>query len=74
MNDDCYFDDRYLDDWQDAGRADAAPVHCPLEPAPLPPLVGGFGLANDTDTAAPSASTMVANVTAILLLMSLPPG
>jgi hypothetical protein len=32
--------------WQDAGRSSGLPVHCPLEPAPLPPLVGGGGLPN----------------------------
>ena len=32
--------------WHEAGRSDAGPVHCPLLPAPLPPLVGGDGLAN----------------------------
>src|SRR6266487_3260104 len=29
-----------------AGRSAFAPVHCPLWPAPFPPLVGGDGLAN----------------------------
>jgi hypothetical protein len=37
---------RYLLLWQEAGRSAAGPVHCPLWPAPLPPLVGGDGLAN----------------------------
>jgi hypothetical protein len=34
----------YLLLWQDAGRSAAWPVHWPLWPAPLPPLVGGDGL------------------------------
>ncbi len=36
----------YLEVWQPLGRSDAAPVHCALAPPPLPPFVGGLGLAN----------------------------
>jgi hypothetical protein len=47
--------------WHDFGRSSFGPVHWPLWPAPLPPLVGGDGLANaaaGADTAkAPAAST-----------------
>ncbi len=32
--------------WQEWGRSLGLPVHWPLWPAPLPPLVGGLGLAN----------------------------
>jgi hypothetical protein len=32
--------------WHDAGRSLAGPVHWPLWPAPLPPLVGGLGVPN----------------------------
>jgi hypothetical protein len=32
--------------WQEVGRSAAGPVHWPLCPAPLPPLVGGCGVAN----------------------------
>jgi hypothetical protein len=32
--------------WHDAGRSAAGPVHWPLCPAPLPPLVGGLGEPN----------------------------
>jgi hypothetical protein len=31
--------------WHDAGRSACGPVHWPLRPAPLPPLVGGLGSA-----------------------------
>src|SRR5206468_3190750 len=46
-------------DWQDVGRADAAPVHWPLWPPPLPPLVGGFGLANAMVAVIPIVTAMV---------------
>ena len=40
----------YLLDWQLAGRSAAGPVHWPLWPAPLPPLVGACASASAVAT------------------------
>ena len=47
--------------WQEWGRSVGLPVHWPLWPAPLPPLVGGLGLAN----AGPAVVRMPAVTSAI---------
>jgi hypothetical protein len=54
-------------DWQLAGRSAAGPVHCPLWPAPLPPFVGGAGLAQAGVT--PTAKAPQANTSAVIFLM-----
>src|SRR5215218_9725785 len=60
-------------DWQLAGRSSAGPVHCPLWPAPLPPFVGGLGLAHAGVTPtkrAPQASTTMVNLLIYMLPFS----
>jgi hypothetical protein len=60
--------------WQDAGRSAWGPVHWPLCPAPLPPLVGGGASANAVD-AAPSASVPARTTMEIArFIIHLPPG
>jgi hypothetical protein len=54
--------------WQDLGRSSAGPVHWPLWPAPLPPLVGGWGVANAG--AAVDSTSAVAKAAATLLTAS----
>ena len=50
---------------QDAGLSAGLPVHWPLDPAPRPPWVGGFGAANAG--AAVATVNRLANNTAIAL-------
>jgi hypothetical protein len=52
--------------WQDAGRSFCGPVHCPLWPAPLPPLVGGLGEAQAEGTS-PTQITPAASSVAVVL-------
>jgi excisionase family DNA binding protein len=49
--------------WQDAGRSAAGPVHWPLWPAPLPPLVGGRGLAHAAEAVPSTAAVAMAPAT-----------
>ncbi len=59
----------------EAGRSSGLPVQLPLLPAPLPPLVGGDGLANAAGAiVAPSAAVArsAAKVRRVLLI-GLPP-
>ena len=48
--------------WQEWGRSLGLPVHWPLWPAPLPPLVGGLGLANagPADVRMPAVTSAIA--------------
>ncbi len=57
------------DDWQEAGRSAAGPVHWPDWPAPFPPFVGGDGLASAT--AAEPTTSATANPMAISSMRSL---
>jgi hypothetical protein len=57
---------------QEAGRSLGFPVHWPLWPAPLPPLVGGGALAND-GAATASISPPVRQSAVTLRRMQLPP-
>jgi hypothetical protein len=61
--------------WQEAGRSEALPVHWPLEPAPLPPFVGGDGFANAGAAAvakAALANRIAPSLRALVMLTSLP--
>src|SRR5829696_7001248 len=57
-------------DQHEAGRSAGDPVHWPLEPAPLPPSVGAFGLAR---AAAGVTSTAVTNTAAMAARISVAP-
>jgi hypothetical protein len=63
--------------WQEAGRSAALPVHWPLDPAPLPPLVGGDGFANAGAAAvakAALAKRTAPSLRALVMFTSLPGG
>jgi hypothetical protein len=59
--------------WQLAGRSSAAPVHCPLCPAPFPPFVGGLGFAKAGAARLSDVATSVATTARFRFFILSPP-
>jgi hypothetical protein len=56
---------------QDDGRSSCGPVHCPLWPAPLPPLVGGLGEASAVGVSPTQIAPAASSVAAVLRVRSM---